>query len=528
MLWLYINFPSLQLDGLQVSHNQCPIRKETEHAAAIVIVDGKKNSIVQLNHHAQEQGLKLGMGLAMAASLADKLCVIPYDAEHETAHLMTLAEQLYSVSASIALFPPHGVALRVDDMLRLYKNLSHFVASIRSLLAPFELNAVFACANSVMSAQVLACAGINLLSTAPEKISVAIKKLPIARLFISRKAKASLARIGVKTIAQLQQLNQADLAKRLDQSSMNYLAQLNGKSSKSLVFYQPKHVFEHSMELLFDMHTMALLLQPIKRLLLMLERYLQARNLLCIAVNVTFFYSQQIQSESTQAAQQSLLVSSASAEYQAQYWLKLMHLKLEHIKLSAPVNRVSLSVKQYQANTGAIDDLFHGRKGQLSIAQLASLLENKLGEEKVLGLQLGNDHRAEFASHYLPFLKLTHLEQGLNNRQPRQQQGGNSQQKCADSKDQSRACRQLPLRPSLMLAQPEPLLFSIDVLSGPERIETAWWQLAVADSRNSDLAAAQQTEHYLRDYFIAKNEQGQCCWVYRDRNQHWYIHGYFS
>ena len=34
--------------------------------------------------------------------------------------------------------------------------------------------------------------------------------------------------------------------------------------------------------------------------------------------------------------------------------------------------------------------------------------------------------------------------------------------------------------------------------------------------------------HYQRDYFVAKNTQGQCCWVYRELNNQWYIHGYFS
>ena len=63
-----------------------------------------------------------------------------------------------------------------------------------------------------------------------------------------------------------------------------------------------------------------------------------------------------------------------------------------------------------------------------------------------------------------------------------------------------------------MLLKPEPLLMPVSVVHGPERIQTAWWQVnAVA-----------------RDYFIAKSEQGQWCWVYREPNGCWFLHGYFS
>ena len=72
MLWLYINFPSLQLDSLQVSKGKCVAGQQLTDSQAIVIVDEHKNSIVQLNASAIKQGVKVAMGLAMAASLADE------------------------------------------------------------------------------------------------------------------------------------------------------------------------------------------------------------------------------------------------------------------------------------------------------------------------------------------------------------------------------------------------------------------------------------------------------------------------
>jgi len=53
-----------------------------------------------------------------------------------------------------------------------------------------------------------------------------------------------------------------------------------------------------------------------------------------------------------------------------------------------------------------------------------------------------------------------------------------------------------------------------DVLRGPERIETGWW-----DGRE-----------VTRDYFVARDAHGVRLWIYRDRRapKNWYVHGLFG
>tara|TARA_R110000787_G_scaffold69288_5_gene154340 strand:- start:25 stop:1608 length:1584 start_codon:yes stop_codon:yes gene_type:complete len=527
MLWLYIDFPSLQLDCIQAGKAKRTAESHVDSLPALVIVDAKKNCIRQLNESATEQDLRLGMGLAMAASLVDKLCVLPYNMAEEESYLMTLAEQLYSVTANIALFPPHGLALQVDDMLRLYHHLEHYIATIRLVLAPFKLSAYFACGYSPLSAQLLACAGISLLSTDKSKIATAIATLPVECLFISNKAKENMTRLGIKTFAQLQALEVAELATRLDANTMDYLAQLNAKVTKSLVLYQPKHAFEHSVELLYEISTINILLHPIKQLLTVLEAFLKRRDYLCLQIELRLFNRAEGLSHSLQ---QALLISSAAGEYLAKHWLNLVNLKLTSVKLLAPITKISLSVKQFQANTGEVDDIFLGRRGQLSFAQLASLLVNKLGDEKVLRMQLGNDHRAEFASHYLPFMSHSVISDAVVTPKAiksKQLNSAKAMYKKATSKHAF--SDKLPLRPSFILPEPEPLLSNVSIMHGPERIETAWWEQSAGQYRNNEVnSTISQGHHYQRDYFIAKNAQGQCCWVYREEKNQWYIHGYFS
>jgi protein ImuB len=90
----------------------------------------------------------------------------------------------------------------------------------------------------------------------------------------------------------------------------------------------------------------------------------------------------------------------------------------------------------------------------------------------------------------------------------------------------------MPTRPTMLLPKPQPLpardgqpLFEgkpIEIISGPERIETGWW--------DGDLVA--------RDYFVGRVHDGAMAWLFRDRipprageraaGSGWYLHGWFA
>jgi protein ImuB len=524
MLWLYLDFPSLQLDCLQKQENQ-QNSKTNKAAQAIVIVDSKKNSIIQLNTHAIAQGLRLGMGLAMAASLVDELSVLAYQCDVEHACLHSLCEQLYNVTAKIALFPPHGLALQVNDMLRLYGDIERYVQAITNVIAVFNVNYVAACGISAISAQLLACADVELITEDRSEIEAAIDKVSISRTFLDNKAQQSMSRLGIKTVGQLQRLPIEKLTKRFNVGVLNYLSQLNGQRNKTLCFYQPKDYFEHSVELLYEIKSIDVLLQPFRRLLVLLEAFLQRRNLICY--DIDFQLSSRVSSfdNSTQC----LAVHSAGGDYCAERWLTLVQLKLSNFKLCAPITKIYLSARKLHHQTGDIDDIFLGRKGQLSFNQLVSLLINKLGENKVNRLQLGCDHRPELSSRVIAYSALTVAQDKRATNTETNTFAPSANEKSTikpniveanslrlnkellDSVGLSKGAK-VSVRPSFILSEPEPLQSPVSILNGPERIEAAWWD----------------GSEVRRDYFIAKNSQGQCCWIYRQSNNHWFLHGYFS
>jgi protein ImuB len=145
---------------------------------------------------------------------------------------------------------------------------------------------------------------------------------------------------------------------------------------------------------------------------------------------------------------------------------------------------------------------------------LIERLRARLGEDAVLGLTRVADHRPERAWRTCkPGDGGARLQ--LGPRRPRTE--GNL--------PRFPSVTSLPPlgRPLWLLAQPRALTVSADapcydgrltLLSGPERIESGWWD----------------GHDVMRDYFVACNPDEALLWIYRDRNAHagWFLHGFFA
>jgi protein ImuB len=122
------------------------------------------------------------------------------------------------------------------------------------------------------------------------------------------------------------------------------------------------------------------------------------------------------------------------------------------------------------------------------------------------------------------------------------------QLQAVDDHRPERACRAVPLavdvdspaartvashsRPLLLLPVPQPLpvrdeqpLYRdpLTLVTGPERIEAGWWDLAGS-------AAGSPARAVHRDYFVARNGRGQWLWIYRElaAPRGWFLHGLFA
>jgi protein ImuB len=110
-------------------------------------------------------------------------------------------------------------------------------------------------------------------------------------------------------------------------------------------------------------------------------------------------------------------------------------------------------------------------------------LAARLGETAVQSVQLHADHRPERAWQSLP--------------------GASG----------STSSPNLALRPCWLLPNPRSIAAPTELLAGPERIESGWWD-------GADVA---------RDYYLASDASGARLWVFRDlRSGAWFMQGLWA
>ena len=133
-------------------------------------------------------------------------------------------------------------------------------------------------------------------------------------------------------------------------------------------------------------------------------------------------------------------------------------------------------------------DLFEAKPQNQRAQELLERLQGRFGVSAVYGLRTVSEHRPEKAWAKSP------------------QNGASLPHGEAPSE----------ARPLWLLPQPvaiEARKNSLELVSGPERIESGWWD-------GQDVA---------RDYYTAKNSRGQRLWVFRDhRTRGWFLHGLFG
>ncbi|MCL9774325.1 Y-family DNA polymerase [Vibrio methylphosphonaticus] len=474
MLWLYLHFPTLQMDTL--------FRQDEDSNLALAIVDGRKHTIVQLNQEAEKQGLQLGMGLGSAAALCQDLQVHPYEPKIEERRLTEIAQWLYLITSDISLCPPNGILIKVTNMLSLYSNMENYWQTLSQHLAHLQVHTSYSTGLSPYAATLMAKQSKNWVTTDTQQLKDAVRRYPISLSGLPTQQVNQLQRVGIHHINDLLALPLPEVAKRFDIDLVNYIGKLTGQFKHPIDFYHPPELFCYFLELLFDIENIAWLEKPLNTLFQRLELFLKLRDSIAYELNLVL-HQREHQDKTIQ-------FHSAQGDYLATKWQALSALTLENIRLDSAVTGLTLSVARLGENNSDEYDLFEGVKGNQTALELASTLQAKLGQQAVVSLLLCDDPRPEMATQIVPFTIST--------------------EPC------TRVCpptiTSTLFRPSLLYPHPIPLTTQVKVTLGPERIVSGWWD----------------GNPVKRDYFVARNTSGQWLWIFRTEEHQWFVHGQFS
>jgi protein ImuB len=174
------------------------------------------------------------------------------------------------------------------------------------------------------------------------------------------------------------------------------------------------------------------------------------------------------------------------------------------------VEAIRLVSEETAPLAGKEGELFQGsgKDGEAG-TQLIERLRARLGENAVHALALHADHRPERAQGSV---------QATQGSARAAHASARTSHAVAPSGRNARSTPQVyPVRPLWLFTEPRPLgaepaSAELKLLSGPERIESGWWD----------------GNEVGRDYFVGRDAQGAEVWLYRDRGGQWFVQGVFA
>ncbi len=477
MLWVCLHFPALALNLVEQSLRQ-------PQPIVIEVTRQQRRLVLMANELAHAAGIVPGMTIPTAQGLVNGLhCALQNESAERDA-LQQIGHWAYQFTPYLRTHGQHNLLMEISHSLKLFqgqKKLAHRILStLPAGFKPFSLALCDTALSALLFAQAHEASGQAMTFSRDE-----LPDYSIHWLDIEAEKKTLLHSMGITTLAQLLELPRDALAKRFGPGLVDYLKQLTGEVPDLLPTWNLPEQFTAELEFIQELDNTEQLVFPLRNLLDKLEHYCRARQSATVALQFSF----PLRNHNIQRWPLAL----AAPQYKCADILPLLQLKLARLQLQAPVLGVQLHVTEFlPLPQGQQDLLVPWRSDHVSRYQLVDRLKARLGNDNVNGLSMVADHRPEYG--------WAAIAPGAG--KPLQHPGEQ--------------------RPFWLLSQPQKLRTKkgmplhqdeLQLIKGPERIETGWWD----------------NQPVSRDYFIARQRNGQQLWIYRNRDdQQWYLHGIFS
>jgi protein ImuB len=494
-LWIAAHVPQLAL---------LAVRQAGESAALVVIDEEERNPrVLDADDRAREAGVRPGMTLAAALAAAPDIEPRPRRVVRELELMQRLAAIASRFTPQVSLEAPDGLLLEIKPSITLFGGLRELCRSLRdacradAVLAQVRATPHFTLAPTTLAAVAAARAGARCFITDPMLLPARLKPLPLAVLRWPAEANTRLAAMGVGTLGELMRLPRAGFARRFGPALLADLDRLLGRRADPRQRVQPRVRYRGSLDLDHELEDHERILQALAPLLDELEQFLRSHQRGISALQCRFHHYR--------GAPTACTLRLASPEASAARLAKLLRERLATITLPEPVRRCELRGGALQQRLETSQSLWApGERGHTSAGEMPALVEHlraRLGAQAVYGIRRVPEHRPEHAWRA--------AEPAMEN------PGVVAQAPAAP----------LPMlhRPLWLLHAPRPLEVragrprhegELQLLAGPERIESGWWD-------GGDIQ---------RDYYVAKDAAGALLWICRECHgqRRWLLQGIFG
>ncbi len=502
MLWLAIRFLTFTLDAHRYQQRAEPPSIDPQVKPPLAIQNHKR-LIIASDPAALAAGIAPGQTSARAKSLCGALQLIDYQAECIDYLHQLLAAWAYQYSDKVCWLYDDCLIIEVGQSMQLFGPWPTFEASLHQQLQRFALQYAMALTPSAQAADLCALSNAK---PSNKSASVAITDIAslqrsighvlIAHTRLSDAQQAGLHGMGFRKLQALFNLPRDALRRRFDAALIGYLDQIRGIASEVHPYFQPATVFQGSVEFDYETNNIDALIFPLKRLLNDLALFLRCRD-----GGIQQFTIHLLHAVSTAATakQTEVQIGMLSAERDAARLLEIARQKLAPITLRQAVRGIRIIAAALPNFTPGQGHLFETRAAQnLPWDALRERLRARFGDQALYQLQSHADARPEYAWR----------RQAMLTADPRAAQ--------ANPNPDARR------RPTWLLPKAIPWQGPLQLLEGPERIESGWWD----------------GHDVRRDYYLALTSTGQLAWVYCSVQSGsanttsavapWMVHGWFG
>lgn len=528
-LWLGLALPRLPLVALRQSE---PGRVPgAQDLACVIEGSGSAQVVVVGSAQATKLGVVPGLGLNAALALVPGLELLERRPLAERALLERLARWGLQFTPLVSLEPPDGLLAEVRGSLGLFGGVEALRRRALDELRGLGIEAVAAVAPTPRAATWFARATAGLCIDTPDRLPALAGRLPLGCLRWPDKVIEGLVALGVHSVADLVRLPRDGFARRFGTALLDELDEAFGRRPAPRRRVVVPERFDERLELPVESESTRLIELALERLLAPLEAFLRARSAGVRGVMV------ELSHRGRPATRFRLGLARPGGD--ARHLLSLLGERLARLPLPAPATAVRLRsgvAVPLDLRDGALLERAGRDTDPEAAARLLERLRARFGSEAVFSVCLVPEHRPEAAWRVAePALRAAGPSPACpvgaagvpvaSEFLPSERSGTRSRTTRTRRGPRSPVDAEAPIapRPLWMLAEPERLDERdgvprhdgpLELLSGPERIETGWW-----DGRDA-----------RRDYFVAGTRAGVRLWVYRERGPDggWWLHGVFG
>jgi protein ImuB len=472
MLWLALRFPHLALDLFTRGQGDRTI------PLALSELTERRELIIDCTPAASAAGVRPGMPVSAALGLLGNLQVAGRDPAAERQALQRLAACCYRYSSQVCI-PTDRVGLLVEAGAsgRLFGRPEDLSRRLMQELGRLGYHVMPGSAPTPEAAWLAAREALHI--AAAGEIRRQLGPLPLQRLQLEPAQLTAMERMGFRQLRDLLRLPGRALTRRFGPAVSDYLDRLLGVRADPRALYQPPETFSSRLDLPAEIGTGQALLFPLRRLLEELCGVLRGGDTAVQAVRITLGHEDR-------HGETLLELGLQSPTQDAARLLLVLRQRLERLRLPGPVRALRLDAPRLLKFAAGQHSLFRDTPAeqQQDIAQLVERLQARLGRDAVSGLTGVEDHRPEYSWR-------------------------------TRALDEPPRCAAHPHRPAWLLPRPRRCAIeNYQILAGPERIESGWW-----DGRDC-----------RRDYFVVRDAHGSTLWAFHEYKPHpgWYLHGVFA